>query len=175
MVLFHFLSVLLISVTFFLVSSPGTAILSGKVLWIYPFHTVACVHCPSAPWALPSPEAGCSWKYLGWTGLESFAFIQFPFLCQKWDSKEILSGSPPWTGQWHTVTGMAERGQGTRAWKWANFLRGPMSPWMSLFWVSTALSWSHQNLLFPGNDPRRSPQTTQTGYIQTQAWPANLF
>lgn len=53
MILFHFFSLLLISVNFSLISSPGTVTLSGKTLWVYPLHPVACVDHPSVPWALP--------------------------------------------------------------------------------------------------------------------------
>lgn len=75
----------------------------------------------------------CSWKHLGWPGLESFAFDWFPF--QKWESKETLSCSSPCTGQQHLVTGVTKGRQGTRAQKWTNFLEGLKAAWISLFQV----------------------------------------
>lgn len=63
-ILFDFFSMLLISVKLSLISFPGTVTLSGKMLWIYPLHPVACVHHPSAPWALPKAlELNGPWKF----------------------------------------------------------------------------------------------------------------
>lgn len=119
MILFHFFSLLLISVNFSLISSPGTVTLSGKTLWVYLLHPVACVDHPSAPWALP--------KALGLNRPWKFCLCLISILIseRRAERNTFLFFSLNWAAApSHCV---AEQGQVTRAWKWKLLKRAKVS------------------------------------------------